>query len=201
MLSKDGQSRLFQGIDVEVGPYIPDVFMKKGRVPSLRGEKVKVTFFCDVVPRVKKAFGFRRCKYANVHWEVCIKRPQDYIRAEPGVCAEGSYLSEGMHSGIGAARALRQYFFAGEPSNRGGEGALDCRQSGLHLPAGKLGSVIREDHFEIAHQGSRVLQRRAVIYMFYKVLRATSQMPSQHVSYTISLATRCERSPIRTRNS
>src|SRR3954451_22525539 len=56
-----------------------------------------------------------------------------------------------MHSRVGPARTLWQNLFCRDSSNGSGEGALHGYSIGLHLPSGKVSSVIGEDHFEIAH--------------------------------------------------
>ena len=64
---------------------------------------------------------------------------------------KGRNLRQCVHSGVGTARSLRQYIFAAQPSNSRGERALHGRPAGLHLPARKIGSIIRKDEFEVPH--------------------------------------------------
>ncbi len=59
-------------------------------------------------------------------------------------------LGEGVDSGVGPPRALRQDLFAGKPFEAIGQRSLHRRQSGLHLPAVKLGTVVRQSDFQIA---------------------------------------------------
>ena len=69
-----------------------------------------------------------------------------------------------MHSRIGSSRPLRQYLFAGNPSNDRGNCALHGDGIGLHLPTGKFRSVIGDNHFEIAHAAIfRVAVRSSII--------------------------------------
>ena len=56
-----------------------------------------------------------------------------------------------MHARVGAARALRQYFFSTQPSNGRGERALHRDSVGLYLPAGEFGAVVRKSESEISH--------------------------------------------------
>jgi hypothetical protein len=56
-----------------------------------------------------------------------------------------------MYAGIGSARALRQYFFAGNPSDSRGESALDRRAVGLNLPTAKVRAVVSQRQLDVTH--------------------------------------------------
>ena len=51
---------------------------------------------------------------------------------------ETSHLSQGVHTRIGPARTLWQYFFRSDPSNSRGQCALNGGSIWLHLPPGEL---------------------------------------------------------------
>jgi len=59
-----------------------------------------------------------------------------------------------VDAGIGAARALRQGFFAGEVFESGHQRPLNGQSVGLDLPSGEIMAVIREREFEIARHGA-----------------------------------------------
>ncbi len=109
---------------------------------------------------------------------------------------EGRYLGQRMHTGIGAAGALGQYIFAGQPSNSRGECALDGGAAGLHLPAGEVGAVVGEDQFEIAHGWLRIRHGLSFVihlcwfqqYRFAKgLVPPASRNALGRVRYTIAL--------------
>lgn len=83
-----------------------------------------------------------------------------------GCSLKGRDLGQRMNPGIGAARSLGQYIFATQTSNSRSQCALNGREPGLHLPASKLGAVIRKDQFEIAHALFRVPHGPIVIRVF-----------------------------------
>jgi hypothetical protein len=66
---------------------------------------------------------------------------------------------------------------------------LNGSPAGLHLPAGKIGAVIRKDQSEITHILFRVLSCPNIIVTVYKALLPESRNLRRCVSYTISLTT------------
>ncbi len=66
----------------------------------------------------------------------------------------GGYLAEGVDTGVGAPRTLRQDLFTGDSSNSRGQCALDGGGIGLHLPTCKVGAVISENDLKVAHGGA-----------------------------------------------
>ena len=60
------------------------------------------------------------------------------------VCMElkAGHLAQGVNAGVGAARALGQRGFAGDPAQGGLQFALDGRLSRLNLPAAEVGAVV-----------------------------------------------------------
>ena len=83
-------------------------------------------------------------------------------------------LRQCVHSRIGAPRSLRQYLFSGDASNRRGQCPLHGHRVGLHLPTCEIRSVIRKDHFEIAHAIFRVLCHVPIIQ--FRVVPAIYQV-------------------------
>lgn len=61
------------------------------------------------------------------------------------------------------------------------------RPAGLHLPTGELGTVIRKDQSEIAHDLFRVLSCLNIIVTVYKALLLPSRNVRRRVGYTIAL--------------
>ena len=58
-------------------------------------------------------------------------------------------LAQGVDAGIGAARALGQGRFAGDPAQRRLQFALYGRFARLNLPAAKLGPVVGQGEFPV----------------------------------------------------
>ena len=61
-------------------------------------------------------------------------------------------MSECVDACIGAARALRQGFFAGEVFESGQQRPLNGHSVGLDLPAGEVMAIVSEREFEVSRQ-------------------------------------------------
>jgi len=61
-------------------------------------------------------------------------------------------LSERVDACIGAARALRESFFAGEVFESGHQCPLNGQSVGLNLPTGEVVAIVSKREFEIAWQ-------------------------------------------------
>ena len=57
-----------------------------------------------------------------------------------------------MDAGVGAARALRESFFAGEVFESGHQCPLNGQSVGLNLPTGEVVAIVSKREFEIAWQ-------------------------------------------------
>ena len=57
-----------------------------------------------------------------------------------------------MNARVGAPGTLRQDLFAGDSSNSRGQRSLDGGGIRLYLPSQKVGAVVSENDFEIAHE-------------------------------------------------
>src|SRR6202140_5743792 len=116
------------------------------------------------MPRMKIRRRFRYLQHPHRRWQNIIHRLQKISGWDRRLGDKCHDLRKRMHSRVSSPRALRQYLFAGNPSNDRGNCALHCDGIGLHLPAGKFRSVIGDDHFEIAHAAIfRVAVRGSII--------------------------------------
>jgi hypothetical protein len=64
------------------------------------------------------------------------------------------HLRQGMHAGVGPSGAQHGHRLAFNLLQHGFEGALDGRQSGLHLPAVEFGSVVGDRDSDAPHRAS-----------------------------------------------
>ena len=63
-------------------------------------------------------------------------------------------MSERVDACIGAARALRQGFFAGEVFESGHQRPLNGQSVRLDLPTGEVVAIVSEREFEISQVGN-----------------------------------------------
>ena len=62
-------------------------------------------------------------------------------------------MSESVDAGIGAARALRESFFAGEVFESGHQCPLNGQSVRLDLPSGEVVAIVSQREFEISQVG------------------------------------------------
>ena len=62
-------------------------------------------------------------------------------------------MSECVDACIGAARALRESFFAGEVFESGHQRPLNGQSVGLDLPSGEVVAIVSKREFEISQAG------------------------------------------------
>ena len=90
-------------------------------------------------------------KHANRRRQNVIQRTHQISGRDGRLSRKSCDLAQGVDSGVGASRTLRQDFFAGDSSNGRGQRALDGGRLGLDLPPREVRAVIGQDQFEIAH--------------------------------------------------
>ena len=71
-----------------------------------------------------------------------------------------------MDACIGAARALRQSFFAGEVFESGHQRPLNGQSIGLDLPPGEVVAIISEREFEISQVAPGVSRSKSGVSVF-----------------------------------
>jgi len=87
-----------------------------------------------------------------------IESPQQVFRRNTGLENEAGYLGNGVHTGVGASRALGQRRFAGDAVEGSLEFALDSGIPRLYLPAVKIGAVVSEGELPGLRSGAGFVQ-------------------------------------------
>jgi hypothetical protein len=96
-----------------------------------------------------------------------------------------------MHTGVGAAGALRQNVFPGNSSNGCGQRALNGRACRLNLPPQKISAVISERQLDVAEQHVWSRFRAALhptdlrVYKHLPDLGGRVSMLAERIRYTV----------------
>ncbi len=110
--------------------------------------------------RVKIGAGFLGVDDADRRRQQRIERALNFRRRKRRLRLEMRHLSQRVNAGIGAARAVDHDFFLRDFARGVVERALNRRHTRLRLPAVKIGAVVRDGEFDIAHAIGAIIARR-----------------------------------------
>jgi hypothetical protein len=113
---------------------------------------VAVSFGDSRAARMEFRRHFFRGKNADGAGKNVIQRANQIVDWNGRIGGYGGNLSQSVDAGVGAARALREGFFAGEVFESGHQRPLNGQSVRLDLPSGEVVAIVSEREFEISWQ-------------------------------------------------
>ena len=182
-----------QGVHVHGPGAGKSIAGQKRRADRLAEDAVFVGLRDRRVPGMKGAwqpFSLRECGSTRAE---CGSGRGEVLGRDGRLQGKARHLPQRMNAGVGAARALGERGFAGDPAQGRLQFALDCWLPGLHLPAAEIGAVIGQGQLPGLWSGRGFGRDRSLgctCISGYTTL-ARSPQPEAPVGYTQLSCTLC----------